>query len=323
LAGLNLEVPAGSIFGFLGRNGAGKTTTIKLLMGLLKPDAGDVCVFGLPAEDLAASIEIRRRVGFVTEEKELYPYMTVEQIIRFTRSFFPQWRVDLEKKYLKLFDLAPSRKIPDLSKGMRSKLMLLLGISHGAELREPVGISAVEGTTIFFSSHQLQEVEQIADRVCIIDRGAAVLSGPLDDLKTQYRRLRVVLREESRSPIRWGEGAEHIRRDGRTVEILVSRNIEAILNQAQSLPGASVDSMLWNLLMCVCFFTAVGSAWVVGVLLVHCSTVPPGVGRVLPSLIDHRGSAHSLSPLTEAQDQRPASNTSNHLRRRVLFAINR
>src|SRR5438046_187557 len=92
LDGLTLRVPAGSIFGFLGRNGAGKTTTIKLLMGMLKPDGGDARVFGLPATDLSAGIEIRRRLGFVTEEKDLYPYMTVEQIIRFTRSFFPKWR---------------------------------------------------------------------------------------------------------------------------------------------------------------------------------------------------------------------------------------
>lgn len=266
LAGFNLEVPAGSIFGFLGRNGAGKTTTIKLLMGLLKPDVGEARVFGLPTGDLAAGIEIRRRVGFVTEDKELYPYMTVEQIIRFKWSFFPKWRVDLEKKYLKLFDLPPRRKIPDLSKGMRSKLMLLLGISHGAELlildeptegldpigvedmlRELVGISAVEGTTIFFSSHQLQEVEQIADRVCIIDRGAAVIAGSLDDLKTQYRRLRVVFRNQFRAPIDWGEGAEHVRQDGRMVEILVSRNVDTILNQAQSLPGASVKCFPVNL----------------------------------------------------------------------------
>jgi len=266
LAGLDLEVPAGSIFGFLGRNGAGKTTTIKLLMGLLKPDGGEARVFGLPAGDPRAGIEIRRRVGFVTEDKELYPYMTVDEIIRFTRSFFPKWRVDLEKKYLKLFDLAPGRKIPDLSKGMRSKLMLLLGISHGAEilildeptegldpiavedmLRELVAIAAAEGTTIFFSSHQLQEVEQVADRVSIIDRGAEVLSGSLDDIKTQYRRLRVVLREELATPIRWGEGAEHVRQDGRTVEILVRRNVDAILNQAQSLPGASVESFPVNL----------------------------------------------------------------------------
>jgi ABC-2 type transport system ATP-binding protein len=260
LAGLNLEVPVGSIFGFLGRNGAGKTTTIKVLMGLLKRDSGDGRVFGLPVGGESIGIEIRRRLGFVTEDKELYPYMTVAQIIRFTRSFFPKWRDDLEQRYLKLFDLPPNRKIPDLSKGMRSKLMLLLAISHGAELlildeptegldpvavrdmlRELVALSAAERTTIFFSSHQLEEVEQIADHVCIIDRGAAVVSGPLDDLKVRYQRLRIVLEQELRIPVQWGEGAEHVWQEGRTVEILASRNVEAIVNQARSLPGASVE----------------------------------------------------------------------------------
>jgi ABC-2 type transport system ATP-binding protein len=260
LSGLDLNVPAGSIFGFLGRNGAGKTTTIKLLMGFLKPDGGHARIFGLAATDAAAGVEIRRRVGFVSEEKDLYPYMTVEQIIRFTRSFFPKWRDDLVRRYLKLFDLPPNRKIPDLSKGMRSKLMLLLGISHGAELlildeptegldpvavedvlRELVALAAAEGTTVFFSSRQLGEVEQIADHVCIIDRGAAIVTGSLDDLKAQYQRLRIVFGEESRTPIRWVDGAEHVRQEGRTVEILARRNVDAILNQARSLPGASVE----------------------------------------------------------------------------------
>jgi len=260
LSGLDLNVPAGSIFGFLGRNGAGKTTTIKLLMGFLKPDGGNARVFGLAATDAAAGVEIRRRVGFVSEEKDLYPYMTVQQIIRFTRSFFPKWRDDLDRRYLKLFDLPPNRKISALSKGMKSKLMLLLGISHGAELlildeptdgldpvaveyvlRELVALAAAEGTTIFFSSHQLGEVEQIADHVCIIDRGAAIVTGSLDDLKAQYRCLRIALGEESRTPIHWVDGAEHVRQEGRSVEILASRNVDAILNQARSLPGTSVE----------------------------------------------------------------------------------
>ena len=260
LTGLNLKVPAGSIFGFLGRNGAGKTTTIKTLMGFLRRDSGEARVFGLPVGGESAGIEIRRRLGCVTEDKELYPYMTVAQIIRFTRSFFPKWRDDLEQRYLKLFDLPLNRKIPDLSKGMRSKLMLLLGISHSAELlildeptegldpvavrdmlRELVALSAAEGTTIFFSSHQLEEVEQIADHVCIIDRGAAVVAGSLDDLKAQYQRVRVVMSEELRAPVQWGEGADHVRQEGRTVEILASRNVDSILDQARSLPGASVE----------------------------------------------------------------------------------
>ena len=94
--GLNLKVPAGSIFGFLGRNGAGKTTTIKLLMGMLKADAGTASIFGLPVSDPRASIEARRRIGFVTEDKDLYPYMTVDLILRFTQPFFSTWRSDLE-----------------------------------------------------------------------------------------------------------------------------------------------------------------------------------------------------------------------------------
>src|SRR5262245_40594719 len=104
LDGLNLQVPAGTIFGFLGRNGAGKTTTIKLLMDILRADSGSASVFGMPVGDPRRAIEIRSRIGFVTEDKELYPYMSVGQVIRFTRSFFPRWRADVENHYLKMFD---------------------------------------------------------------------------------------------------------------------------------------------------------------------------------------------------------------------------
>src|ERR1035437_3655387 len=212
LRGLDLQVPAGSIFGFLGRNGAGKTTTIKTLMGLLRSDSGVAHVFGIPVADADRSVEIRRRIGFVTEDKELYPYMTVEQIIRFTRPFFPKWRDDLERRYLEMFELPPTQKIPDLSKGMRSKLMLLLAISRGAELlildeptdgldpaatedvlRELVAIAASSETTMFFSSHQLAEVDRIADHIGIIDHGRMIVSGSLDDLKARYQRVQVVL----------------------------------------------------------------------------------------------------------------------------------
>jgi ABC-2 type transport system ATP-binding protein len=260
LRGLDLRVPGGSIFGFLGRNGAGKTTTIKTLMGLLRADGGSARVFGIPVADADRSIEIRRRIGFVTEDKELYPYMTVEQIIRFTRPFFPKWRDDLEQRYVKMFELPPKRKIPDLSKGMRSKLMLLLAISRGAELlildeptdgldpaatedvlRELVAIAASEGTTMFFSSHQLSEVELIADHIGIIDRGKMIVAGSLDDMKVHYQRLQVVFKETVDIPSRWADGVESVRQEGRVVSILASHNVDAIVEQARSLPGTAVE----------------------------------------------------------------------------------
>jgi ABC-2 type transport system ATP-binding protein len=260
LRGLDLRVPAGSIFGFLGRNGAGKTTTIKALMGLLRPDGGTARVFGTPVMDADRSVEIRRRIGFVAEDKELYPYMTVEGIIRFTRPFFPKWRDDLEQRYLKMFDLPPKKKIPDLSKGMRSKLMLLLAISRGAELlildeptdgldpaatedvlRELVAIAASSGTTMFFSSHQLAEVELIADHIGIIDQGKMIVAGSLDDMKIQYQRLQVVFANSVELPARWADGVESVRQEGRVVSILASHNVEAIVEQARALPGTAVE----------------------------------------------------------------------------------
>jgi len=260
LRGLDLRVPAGSIFGFLGRNGAGKTTTIKTLMGLLHSDSGTAEVFGIPVADADRAIEIRRRIGFVTEDKELYPYMTVEQIIAFTRPFFPKWRTDLERRYLDMFDLPPNGRIPCLSKGMRSKLMLLLAISRGADLlildeptdgldpaavedvlRELVAIAASSETTMFFSSHQLSEVDRIADHIGIIDRGKMIVTGSLDDLKANYQRLQIVLSDSAQPPAHWPEGVESVHQEGRVVSLLASHNTDAIAAQAQSIPGATVE----------------------------------------------------------------------------------
>jgi len=259
LCGLDLTVPRGSVFGFLGRNGAGKTTTIRILMGLAKADQGTARSFGIsPGDDKS---NLRRRIGFVPEDKELYPYMTVEEIIRFSRPFFPQWRDDLERRYLKTFDLPPKKKIPDLSKGMRSKLMLLLAIARGSELlildeptdgldpvvaeevlRGLIALSASDGTTIFFSSHQLAEVEQIADRITIINQGRSIISGELEDLKRQYQRIKVVFADGIPADIRWAQGADRIRNEGRMVSILSGRNSEEIMAQARALPGTSVDT---------------------------------------------------------------------------------
>ena len=196
LRGLDLRVPSGSIFGFLGRNGAGKTTTIKVLLGMARPTSGDARVFGLSSAESSSGVEIRRRCAFVSDAKDLYDYMTVGEIVTFTRSFYPRWSGELEQKYLRKFELSPGREIKGLSRGTRTKLALLLALCRGAELLmldEPtsgldpamaedvlqalVGHVAAEGATVFFSSHQLSEVEQIADHVAIVDRGQTVVVG--------------------------------------------------------------------------------------------------------------------------------------------------
>jgi len=260
LRGLTLRVPKGSIFGFLGRNGSGKTTTIKILLAMTRATAGQARVFGLAADGEASGVEIRRRTGFVSEDKDLYDYMTAAEIIRFTAAFYPRWRADLEGRYLHTFGLPLAAKIKTLSRGMRTKLALLLALCRGADLLlldeptsglDPAAAEEVlqalvthvaDGdTTIFFSSHQIAEVEQIADRVAIIDRGRTVVDAALDDLREHYRRIQLVFERDAPELSFRAPGVERVRRAGRVLTILSSAGAESILDEARALGPVSVD----------------------------------------------------------------------------------
>ena len=120
---LTFTVPRGAICGFLGPNGAGKTTTMRILVGLARSRSGTAALFGVPA---GSTHEIFKRVAFVPEIKELYPYARVDAMIRMTRGFFPRWNHELERQLLERFDLPLRQRCNKLSKGMRSKLALLL-----------------------------------------------------------------------------------------------------------------------------------------------------------------------------------------------------
>jgi len=128
LKGVDLEVPKGSIFGFLGRNGSGKTTTIKTLLGLQKPQAGKCLVSGL--DSVAQNLEIRQRVGFMAEDQQMYGWMTVSRIIKWVAGFYPNWDYKFADELLDILRLPKNTKIKALSKGQNSSLALLLALGH-------------------------------------------------------------------------------------------------------------------------------------------------------------------------------------------------
>jgi ABC-2 type transport system ATP-binding protein len=262
LRGVNLTVPVGSICGFLGRNGAGKTTTIKVLLGMARPTSGTAQVFGVPAGGTAAAVDVRRRIGFVSDDKDLFDYMTVAETIRFTAAFFPRWRADLETRYLRSFELPPDRKVKALSRGMRTKLSLLLALCRGADLLildEPtsgldpamteevlqalIGHVANQEMTVFFSSHQIAEVDQIADHVAIVDHGRIVVSGALDDVRERYCHVELVFEGEAPQVTFRTPGVERVRRRGRVLTVLSSAGAERLTAEARALNPVSVETV--------------------------------------------------------------------------------
>jgi ABC-2 type transport system ATP-binding protein len=206
--GLEMHVPRGSVYGFLGRNGAGKTTTIRLLAGLVQPTAGHARVLGLdPRTD---RIPLLERTSFVID-KMLLPSMTGNDLVRFNRGFFPRWSDALARKYTDALEISMKQKFRKLSGGNQTKLCLLLALSQGAELLildEPTaGLDPIvtdqllriivddfagEGRTLLLSSHHLSEVERVADWIGIIDHGKLLLEAQLDDVRANFRRVRVV-----------------------------------------------------------------------------------------------------------------------------------
>jgi ABC-2 type transport system ATP-binding protein len=204
---VSLRVPRGTVFGLLGVNGAGKSTVIKMVMGHLRPTAGDIRVLGRAlGEDL---LGIRRRVAYVSENRYMYDWMTVEESIGFTRAFHETWDDRKAADLLKRFSLPAEKKVRQLSRGNRARLCLLLALSFNPELivlDEPtsgldpivrrdfieniVAEIAEEGKTVLFSSHIVEEVERVADYVGIMDEGALLMVSTIDDIKLSYKRVR-------------------------------------------------------------------------------------------------------------------------------------
>jgi len=207
LRGLDLVVKPGSVFALLGENGAGKTTLIRILTGFQKPSAGSCRVLGLDPKQNAN--EIRRRIGYVSDSPTMYDWMKVDEIGWFTAGFYPDGFLGSYRSLISKFELPPLRRIRELSKGQRAKVALSLALAHNPDLLildEPTsGLDplvrreflesmvdrAATGQTVFLSSHQISEIELVADTIAIIHQGRVRLTGNLQELKNSISEVTV------------------------------------------------------------------------------------------------------------------------------------
>lgn len=203
---LTLSVPKGSVFAFLGKNGAGKTTTIRMLMNLLDKTSGKASVMGLDCG--RDSFKIRKHIGYVGENMQMYDWMTTRQIMWFCKAFRPGWDDGFASDLQEKLDLPDEKKVGAMSRGMQTKLALLLAMAFKPEvmiLDEPTtGLDVVvrrdflegvielmheEGRTIFFSTHLVHEVERVADWVGVIDNGRLIWCTPVEELKSSVKQI--------------------------------------------------------------------------------------------------------------------------------------
>jgi ABC-2 type transport system ATP-binding protein len=204
LCSVTLSLPRGGVYGLVGANGAGKTTIIKHILGLLKAQSGTVRVFGLdPVDD---PVGVLSRIGYLSEENDLPGWMRLDELVRYTRAFYPNWDEAYAEELRDKFALDPAAKIGSLSKGQKARAGLLVALAYRPELlvldepssgldplvrRDILGAVmrtiADEGRTVLFSSHLLDEVEDVADHVTMVSRGRIVLSAPLAEIKSSHR----------------------------------------------------------------------------------------------------------------------------------------
>ncbi|HUY87423.1 MAG TPA: ABC transporter ATP-binding protein [Pirellulales bacterium] len=260
---LDLRVPQGSVYGFLGRNGAGKSTTIKMLTGMVHPDSGKAFLLGEDAAELTPAT--RARIAYLAEGHPLYRWMTVGEMARFAAAFYPTWNEGLLEQILDHFALPCRTKIRRLSNGQRAQLSLALAVAPDPELLildDPtLGLDTVvrrdflesliqviqrRGRTILFSSHILGDVERVADRIGILVDGVLRVDCPTDAFKDSVRK--VVLKFSGAAPeLPDLAGLVSSRQAGTNLELIVVGYGERQRRSCEALDPQAIDVMELNL----------------------------------------------------------------------------
>jgi len=248
---VSMNVPSGVVFALLGENGAGKSTLIRSMLGYIKLNSGSISVCGM--DPLKQPLELRRRVGYVSDAPSLYEWMTVSQAGWYVSGFYPEGFLKSYGERIHEFQLPHDTKIRDLSKGMRAKVALSLAMSFDPELLildEPTsGLDplvrrsflesmidrAAAGQTVFLSSHQIHEVERVADWVAILHQGQLQIVAPLEDLKNSVTMLDLSLRDPLLALPNEMEQVQvlHQTQTGRTLHMMV-RGFTPVIENALS-----------------------------------------------------------------------------------------
>jgi len=254
---VDLEVPRGTVLALLGENGAGKTTLIQCLTGFLKPNSGSCRVLGLdPATD---ALEIRRRVGYVADAPALYDWMRVGEIGWFASSFYEEGFLEQYREAIARYEVPEDRKIRHLSKGQRAKVALALALAHDPELLildEPTsGLDPLvrreflesmldrvaTGRTVLLSSHQISEVERVADAVAILHQGKFCITESLSQLRDDAAEVTVSLDDPLTQlpPLPRPTQVLSERTEGRQRRVIVRGMTDEGLAQWRTWPGVS------------------------------------------------------------------------------------
>ena len=257
LEDLNLEVPTGSVMGFVGPNGAGKSTSLRIIMGLVRQDAGSVTVLGhpMPTEQIAAKWDI----GFVSEDMRLYGHRTIGFHLSFLRRIYPGWDDAYAQTLLDRFELDPEQKVKGLSHGQRVKAGLLTvfarkprllvfdepttgldPVARKVILAEMMRVMEHEDRSILFSSHNTLDVEQISDHITFINRGRIVASRDKESFLDSWRRLRLVVNDDFVLPNL--SGIVEVQRAGHQVVLIVS-DFDAALEARVRSTGAAINEV--------------------------------------------------------------------------------
>lgn len=207
---LNLSVPRGSVYGFLGKNGAGKTTTLKMITGLSEPTGGEIYIYGKKIE--FGKPGSYKNIGFLPDVPEFYSFMTAREYLFLCGRLYKMTDIEINDKINEIFDLINfekkrlKSKIASFSRGMKQKLGIAAALIHSPDLilldeptsaLDPIGrketiniINSLKGNcTVFFSTHILSDAERVCDRIALIDKGSLLLEGVIGDIKSQYSGL--------------------------------------------------------------------------------------------------------------------------------------